>query len=398
MHGIERYGAADKITQQILLQPFPVGLLLMFGMLAAVMLLFYARYIGIGRGKAFLLWLGSVVVGAVVVGSRCRPFRPWSPYPDAYSATTGLSRIVSAGLLVVLGVAFVAKLYVKWLCGKATEEERASGMAGVRAWLGGGNLIWCLLIALCAWHGFGYSFWAVLVLTVGAVVAYPVFNMLSHPGAQPAPSREDLSREREKVLNLLEAGKVTPEESAELLSALGESTASSKARTVPMTGGRKLLLGGAALVLVGFFLPWYRVNPGQELNRLAGGLQRQMQGWRSETGQPIRAFPGPPAFGSAPRIQTGTFSVSGPNVADKLGWVVLLLAAAAAVLPYVAAGLKSPTQHALTLVALLIGAVILIYLLTRGIRHVSVGLLVVLGGYLLQFVGALRERAAPAAG
>ena len=89
MYTIE-YGAADK-TQRILMEAFPVGLLVMFGMLATVMLLFYARYIGIGRGKAFLLWLGSVVVGAVVVGSRCWPFRRWSPYPDAYSAAMGLS-------------------------------------------------------------------------------------------------------------------------------------------------------------------------------------------------------------------------------------------------------------------------------------------------------------------
>ena len=398
MHTIERYGAADRVIQHIVVQPFPAWLLLMFGMLAALMLLYYARYIGIGRGKAFLLWLGSVVVGAVVVGSRYPPFRPWSPYPDAYSATMGLSGIVSAGLLVVLVVAFVAKLYLKWLCGKATEKERAAGTAGVRVWLGGGNLIWCLLIALCAWHGFGYSFWAVLVLTVGAVVAYPLFNMLSHPGTQPAPYKEDLSREREKVLNLLEAGKVTPEESAELLSALGESTASSKPRTVPMTAGRKLLLGGAALVLVGFFLPWYRVNPGQELNRLAGGLQRQMQDWTSRSWGPNQALPAPPALANAPRIQTGTYSVSGANVADKLGWVVLLLAAAAAVLPYVAAGLKSSAQHALTLVALGVGAVILVYLLTQSIRHVSVGLLVALAGYLLQFVGALRERRAAVAG
>ena len=373
--------------------------LLVYAVPAVVLLAFYARYVGISRPKAFLLWLCSSIAGAAVTMFRSAEVEA-GRFPMQFARRVELVYwVVLPGLLVTFVVPFVVKLYLRWFGEKATEKEKAAGMDGVRAWLGGGNLIMCILIALCAWRGLGYSFWGILALTVGCVVAYPLFNMLSQrPAGGPRPATEEMPREREKILNLLEAGKVTPEESAELLTALGESSAEPRGARVPMTVGRKLLLGGAALVLVGFFLPWYRVNLGQEMGRLTGGL-------RSFTNVPdeVRVFP-PPPLKTPPRglgpgvpvLSNATVNVCGADVGGKLGWAVLLLAAACAVLPYVATGLKRATQDTLTVVGLGIGAVILLYLLSQGLRHASVGLLVVLIGYGVQFVGAVKERRAPA--
>ena len=139
----------------------------------------------------------------------------------------GLTAVLCAGLTAVFAVPLAIRLYGKCVGGHLSDREKLPSAEGVRAWLCAGNIIPALLIALCAWLGYDYSFWGVLALTLGLVLAYPIFNMLSHPAApQQAPSPgPDLSPERERVLRMLEEGKITAEEGAELLSALGESAA-----------------------------------------------------------------------------------------------------------------------------------------------------------------------------
>jgi hypothetical protein len=106
---------------------------------------------------------------------------------------------------------------------------------------------------------------------------------------------------------------------------------------------------GAALLVIGFFLPWFE-------------------------------GPNPAAY------------IAGGDIAHGFGWCVLFLGIAAAVLPFVAADLDSQTCQRTSLVVLGIGAIILIYLFTDNFRFVSLGILLALAGYALEFIGVLKSR------
>src|SRR5690606_25114585 len=66
--------------------------------------------------------------------------------------------------------------------------------------------------------------------------------------------------------------KITPEDGAQLLSALAATVVSpqqelSGRTTTPMDMGRRLSLVGAAIVVIGFFLPWFKVDVMSELKK-----------------------------------------------------------------------------------------------------------------------------------
>jgi hypothetical protein len=255
-----------------------------------------------------------------------------------------------AMLLPWVAVPFLAKLYLAWIEGVASDAEKAPGRAGVRAWLRGGNLVCALLISLCLWLGFGYSFLTTLALAVMALLAYPLFNMAAASPESPAPATDPLAPERERVLKMLDDGKITAQESAELLNALAHSAPPRAPQSDPAPH-RKLVWIGAALLLIGFFFPWFVLN--------SGGLQEAM---------------------------------NGGDIPHYFGWCVLFLGIVAATLPFVAANLDSQTCQKICLIALGIGAIILIYLLTNNPRCVGIGLLLGLAGYALEFVGVLKAR------
>ena len=71
---------------------------------------------------------------------------------------------------------------------------------------------------------------------------------------------------------------------------------------------------------------------------------------------------------------------------------MLLFGVVAAVLPYLAANLDSETTQKVSLIALSLGAIILLYLFTRSIRFASIGLLLGLAGYALEILGVIKER------
>ena len=94
-----------------------------------------------------------------------------------------------------------------------------------------------------------------------------------------------------------------------------------------------------------------------------------------------------------PQFNT-TFRIGGGDVAHGLGWWILLLGIGAAVLPFFATNLDSQLQKKAIMAALGIGAVILLYLFTNNLRYISIGVLFVLAGYVLELVGTLQERPA----
>jgi hypothetical protein len=285
---------------------------------------------------------------------------------------------VCPGFLAFLTVPFLVKLYRKWLGNQLTDEERAPGVAGVRAWLGGGNLIVALLISVFAAVGFGYSFWSIGALTLMALLAYPVLNM-TDASLKPAEPKPDtgLSAERDRVLRMLDDGKITAEESAELLHALGQTAQPRLPSATTVSPHRKMMLIGCALLLIGFFLPWFSYNPGVEFSRVVNDFQRQVAPQETHVALNLPV--------------SMTTRITGGDIRYGLGWMVLLLGLAVAALPYVANNLDSRIQQKVQLIGLAIGGIILIYLLTQNIRFVSVGIVLGLGGYALELLGTVRE-------
>jgi hypothetical protein len=290
-----------------------------------------------------------------------------------------------AGEIILFSMAvfpFVVRLFRKWIGGHLTDAEKLPGMDGVRAWLSVGNLICAILIPICAWQVFQVSLPAMFALTFGLLLAYPVFNLVSAtPSPAPTLPPEDLSNEREKVLQLLETGKINADESAELLNALGQSVPQRPppAAERELSPQRKIVLLGAALLLLGFFLPWFKINLGQAMNETMGQLQ-QMVG------------------GAMPQMNFGQQNnnlvqvVQAGNIPNGLGWWILALGISAAVLPFFATNLKPQLQKKVILAALAVGAFLLVYLLSDALRYISIGIILALAGYSLEVVGTLKER------
>ena len=333
----------------------------------------YRRYTELKRWQSALLCaLAAGVPAFFVVMPR-----------DHGGSGFGPQQAIGTILLSLLIVPFVVRLYRKWIGGDLTDAEKLPGMDGVRAWLGVGNVICAVLLPICAWQVFQVSLPAMFALTFGLLLAYPLFNMASAT-TQPAPvtAPEDLSNEREKVLQLLEAGKINADESAELLNALGQSVPSRPppASEMELSSQRKIVLLGAALLLLGFFLPWFSVNPAAVINEMAAKFQQGMN-------QVNLSIPG-----GTLSLPGATVQVHAGDVAHGLGWWILALGIGAAVLPFFATNLKAQLQKKVILAALAIGVFLLVYLLSNNFRFVSIGVILALAGYALEIVGTLKER------
>jgi hypothetical protein len=338
----------------------------------------YRRHTGLKLWQSALLCILSVGLGIALAayaafhyGDLPRGRRDAEPFV-----------ISCAVLLALLAIPFATRLYRKWIGGHLTEAEKLPGIDGVRVWLGVGNVICAALIPICVWQVFGYSPFAIAALTFGLLLAYPLLNMASHQ-TQPAPvsPAEDLSSEREKVLQLLETGKISAVESAELLNALGHSAPPPRKPAAEINPQRKMVLLGAALLLVGFFLPWFTINTGEELSRVFSQIQQNMNQQMQVNENMTVNFP-----------HINPTRVSGGDIGHGLGWWILLLGIGAALLPFFATTLEAALQKKIILATLGIGAILLIYLLSDTFRYVSFGILLVLAGYVLELVGTLKER------
>lgn len=367
-------------------------------LLLAGMVPFY-RYTGLRRGTAFLALLGSFLVGSYQSIKAAHAIEPLlrSSYDRDNANTELFFGIASVALIYPLLAAFILRLWGRWIGGKATDDEREPGAAGIRAWFSASNVTVGVLLVICAHLGYSISPLFSAVILAAILAAYPALRMETPSGATaavgsaglasvPKPPAEDLSAEREKILSMLEAGKLTPEESADLLQALGESSRA-PSRQVPLTGHQRLMLIGAALVALGFFLPWFVISPTKETSRLLQQMQSSMR--LSVDGLP-QGTTGPFHLDLTP--STGDVSVSGGDIWRGLGWATLALALTAALLPYVAATLDAQTARTIRLLCLSIGAFIIFYLLTQNLRFIGVGLVIAVAGYAIEITGAVRER------
>jgi hypothetical protein len=345
---------------------------------------FFRRYTALPKSNAFFALLASCVAAGILVFTRVRQTRHFHSSSDEI-----VTSALAAGACILFLAAFVLRLWGRWIGDKATAAELLPGKPGVQAWFSAGNVTVALAIVVLAWMGFGIS--PVLsAVVLGAILAsYPLLRTESTNIPNPTMSRptDTHAPEREKILAMLEAGKLTPDESAELLQALGDG-ARSPVQQVPLTSGQRYMLIGAALVVLGFFLPWFSYNPGKELDRMMNQLEASVNQSMPEFVHGNTSGISIPNLG----VRTDTVTMSGGDIGRGLGWAALLLAVVAAVLPYIGGSLDAGTIRIIRFLCLGIGGLIILYLVTQNFRIVGIGLVMALGGYALEIAGVLREK------
>ena len=150
------------------------------------------------------------------------------------------------------------------------------------------------------------------------------------------------SAERERILKMVEEGKINTEEGTELLDAMGRSSA--------MRGEEKfsradmIMLMGDAFVVLGFFLPWVY-------------------------------------------LQRGLYQ-SGPNV-GAIGWAVLIIAIASAIPIFITPKNFLYKISMLQIFLILIGTILVISILVQAGGRLGPGLIFCLAGFIVETLAAL---------
>jgi hypothetical protein len=278
-------------------------------------------------------------------------------------------------------------MYRAWIRDGATPAEREPNANGIRAWLGVGNLLMGALFVMSAYFARWWNPVGTSAMVMGLLLAYPLGNCVLKSGEGVVNTEgEEVAEERRRVLAMVEAGKITGEDGAELIGALGQSHATSAPTGLGLSGNRRVMMLGAVLVVVGFCLPWFNLNLGEE-------AQAVMQQF-------------PAMNGNAPVIAPGSVSVHnilevrGGDIGHGLGWIILAMSVGVALLPLVwpARRENRDQQRAATLVGMIVGTVLVMYLGANDFRIIDIGLVVVMAGYVVGWVGAAREYLMPAGG
>jgi hypothetical protein len=156
--------------------------------------------------------------------------------------------------------------------------------------------------------------------------------------------------ERDRILKMVEEGKINTEEGTELLDAMGRSSA--------MRGEEKfskvdmVMLIGVALVVLGFFLPWVYIR--------------------------MQQVPGP--FGQMTGYQAGYHT-------GAIGWAVLIIVIASAIPIFVTPKDFLYKISMMQIFLILIGAVLIISLLMRAGTQLGAGLIFCIIGFVVELFG-----------
>jgi hypothetical protein len=157
--------------------------------------------------------------------------------------------------------------------------------------------------------------------------------------------------ERDRILKMVEEGKINTEEGTELLDAMGRSSA--------LRGEEKfsrldmMMLVGVALVVLGFFLPWVYIR--------------------------MQQVPGP--FGRVSGYQAG-------YQAKAMGWAVLIIAIASAIPIFVTPKDFLYKISMLQIFLILIGTILVISILVQAGNRLGAGLIFCLIGFVVELLGA----------
>ncbi|NIP53834.1 MAG: hypothetical protein GWN67_16625 [Phycisphaerae bacterium] len=158
--------------------------------------------------------------------------------------------------------------------------------------------------------------------------------------------------ERDRILKMVEEGKINTEEGTELLDAMGRSSAlrgEEKFSRVDM-----IMLIGVSLVILGFFLPWVYVV------------------WTKQI---------PGSFEAVHGYQAGYH-------AKAMGWAVLIIAIASAIPIFITPKNFLYKISMLQIFLILIGAILVISILVQAGNRLGPGLIFCLAGFVVELFGA----------
>ena len=366
-----------------------------------------------------LALLASLLGNGLIVAVALRPVyheirplyqrvsRTFGPLNDGVAIGLECLQLFCIGMLVVLLIGMAVSRYSRWAAPRLSasemmEQNPAGKLSASRVYLACG-----VGLIACGWIGFGYeAMWLMLGLTAASLIGDPLIATLWRPAtASAATSGGDLTPDRQRVLRLLEEGKINAGECSELMGAMAQTMPTAMA-IEPMTGPRRALLAGAVVVLVAFFLPWFTINLAQEAQRLMGSMAYGLGGNTTPFFQ--QSAGGAPEFNIGGNFQShtstsaafrrGNVTMSGGDMQHGLGWLMLVLAAMVPAMHYVVPTLPASTRRTAMFLALAAGSVMGLYLLTSGWRWAEYGLLLALAGFAVQWAAAIRESRAQQTG
>jgi len=159
--------------------------------------------------------------------------------------------------------------------------------------------------------------------------------------------------ERSRILKMVEEGKIKTEEGAELLDAMGRSSALRGQGAFSRLDFA--MLCGVALVILGFFLPWAYITL--------------------------------PGLGVSGTLGRGSAYQAGYHV-GAIGWGVLVIAVVSAIPIFVTPKDLLYKISMLQVFLTLVGGVLVVSVLVRVGGHLGVGLIFCLAGFVVELVGS----------
>jgi hypothetical protein len=368
----------------------PLAMLLAFGVPGSILFSFiYWRYLKTRFFTAFMLTLAAIFLAIFAVIATDGRILDEGPAGTRAEMRDFLLFVCGAWMFMVMcGLGLLGKVYRAWIGDNATPAEREPNAQGIRAWLGVGNLLMGTLFVATAYVARGWNPVGTIALVTGALLAYPLVHIVLKTGESPMNNEsEEVADERRRVLAMVEAGKINGEDGAELIGALGQSHATASPAGLSLSGNRRVMMLGAVLVVVGFCLPWFDLNLGEQSREMVEGMQRSMQGFGGNMPQmPSIAVP-----------EQRVLELSGGDIEHGLGWIILVMSATVSLLPLVQT--RRPEnrdqQRAATLIGMIVGTVLVMYLVAKLYRFMDIGIVVVMAGYVVSWVGVAREYLLP---
>lgn len=319
---------------------------------------------------------------------------------------------ISALFFLFLFVPFIFKLHLNASAGKKEEEGEEKKISAPALKLNFLTITWIIGIIVSGYVAYVYeaSFIRgifppalrrvlniVIILVIVRVIIQIIMDLLAsqeekqiHSETEestarisvekPASSEDhELSSESMKILEMIQEGKISSEEGAELLSAIAESRPERKRQSVPLTRSRKFILVGAILVFFGFLLPWAKINIGEEVNDF------MRQSWMSRNFNMHQNMP------NIKMNQNFTQIIHAGNLPWATGWIVLIAALGVAVITLFRTGLDYITQRNISLIATAVGTLIMLYIFTSTWEYITWGFAFAAAGYFFLIFGVLKE-------
>ncbi|MEO0795646.1 MAG: hypothetical protein AAFX93_10805 [Verrucomicrobiota bacterium] len=350
---------------------------------------FYAKYI---RTKWFFgfLWIllgffcgvfNAFILAYMVERGMVAPGPNWSVRGKEF-----VLPMVGVWLFAIPGI---IRLYKAWIQGELTEAEKSPGRVGFAAWLSPGTIFIAIGLSVSAWIALSWNPWVTLIAVVILFGLYP--TMLSfqvEAKVQSSDGRRVTLSERERVMQMVESGTVSPHEGAELMSALG---AAPESQTKKISKSMVMRCLGAGIVFTSLLFPWYQVNLENELGRLAGGMQNQIQEYSQQLGGHGVSNNFPEGMGQLRDVLSQDIDVFASDIKHGMAWMILLLALSLPILDGLINDLNQSIRTRLDWAFWSVGLALTTYLLVTGMRWVSFGLVLALVGYGVLFF-AIRHR------